>query len=118
MPCAERQGLGGAGQAARIMIGRSLTLVFLGLMLSLRALAYASPADQTWIPGFYDDADYDDIVLLVTSITSAPAVIVSGAAEPHWALIWILPVSDYRAVPAPPLPRHRPRGPPLLLLAR
>ena len=41
-------------------------------------LAHASPADQTWIAGVYDQADFDDVVGLLTSAlevsgsTSAP----------------------------------------------
>jgi len=30
------------------------------------ALAYASPPDPSWIPGIYDDRDYDDIIGMVT----------------------------------------------------
>jgi hypothetical protein len=43
-------------------------------------LAHASPPDPTWIPGLYDDADYDDVVLallaldaFVVTITASPA---------------------------------------------
>jgi hypothetical protein len=39
----------------------------IGVMLALTPLAYATPPDQTWIPGLYDNADYDDVVLFVTS---------------------------------------------------
>jgi len=31
-------------------------------------LAHASPADQTWIAGIYDQADFDDVVGLLTSV--------------------------------------------------
>ena len=41
-------------------------LLLLGLS-GLTALAYASPPDPSWIRGIYDDADYDDVVLLVSS---------------------------------------------------
>src|SRR5438445_4474571 len=49
---------------------------FLGLLVLvplvwLTPLAYASPPDQTWIGGFYDDADYDDVVLLAMSLALA-----------------------------------------------
>ncbi len=33
----------------------------------LLALAYASPPDPAWIPGVYDDADGDDVIVQVTS---------------------------------------------------
>jgi hypothetical protein len=38
---------------------------------TLPSLAYASPPDPSWIPGLYDDADYDDVVVLVTSETAS-----------------------------------------------
>ena len=47
-----------------------LVVLVLAAPALLLALAYASPPDPTWIPGIYDDADYDDVVTL---ITSAPA---------------------------------------------
>ena len=31
-------------------------------------LAHASPADQTWIAGIYDLADFDDVIGLLTSV--------------------------------------------------
>ena len=31
-------------------------------------LAHASPADQTWIAGIYDQADFDDVIGLLTSV--------------------------------------------------
>ena len=59
---------------------RLAVLVLLSAFLALSPLAQASPPDQTWIGGFYDDADYDDVVLLVTgslhSVQCAPAPVV------------------------------------------
>jgi hypothetical protein len=46
---------------------RSILLVVVGAMLSLGVLAYASPPDPDWISGLWDNGDYDDIILLVTS---------------------------------------------------
>jgi hypothetical protein len=47
----------------------ALALLVLGLGLSLPVLAHASPPDPSWIPGVYDDADYDDVVTQVVSGT-------------------------------------------------
>ena len=44
----------------RLLIGATVLAV-----ASLSGLAYASPPDPTWIPGVYDDADFDDVVGLV-----------------------------------------------------
>ncbi len=50
------------------ILSRIVTLLLLVPLFWLTPLCYASPPDQTWIGGFYDDADYDDIVLLALSI--------------------------------------------------
>lgn len=41
-------------------------------LLTLVALAHASPPDETWLPGMYDDADFDDVIALITSLGGAP----------------------------------------------
>ena len=44
-----------------------VALVLMGPTVALTPLAYASPLDPSWIHGFYDGADYDDVVSLITS---------------------------------------------------
>jgi hypothetical protein len=44
-------------------LARVTVLLALALGIVLPALAAASPPDPTWIPGVYDDADFDDIVI-------------------------------------------------------
>ncbi len=46
-----------------------LVVLVLTLAATLPAVAHASPPDPSWISGVYDDADYDDVILLVTSGT-------------------------------------------------
>jgi hypothetical protein len=55
------------------MVSRLLTVLLLVPLVWLTPLALASPPDQTWIGGFYDDADYDDVVLLALSLALALA---------------------------------------------
>jgi hypothetical protein len=50
-----------------------LALIVLATGLALPALAHASPPDPSWIPGVYDDADFDDVVVRVTSGTGSAA---------------------------------------------
>ena len=52
-----------------MMACRLLVLVLAGAMLALTPAAHASPPDQSWIAGLYDDADYDDAVLAVLACT-------------------------------------------------
>ena len=48
-----------------------LSLIVLATGLALPALAHASPPDPSWIPGVYDDADFDDVVMQVASGTGS-----------------------------------------------
>ena len=44
-----------------------VAVLTVALVVVLRPLAHASPADPTWIGGFYDGADFDDVVYLVVT---------------------------------------------------
>src|SRR3989442_5265679 len=50
-----------------VSVRRLLVLLLIGALASAGPLAYASPPDPAWIAGFWDDGDYDDVVLLATS---------------------------------------------------
>ena len=49
----------------------ALPFVLLICLVVIPLLAYAGPPDPTWISGIYDNADYDDVVGLVTDGTGA-----------------------------------------------
>jgi hypothetical protein len=49
------------------MVRRFLLWVLVGAMLALTPLAQASPPDQTWMGGLFDDDDYDNVVVSVTA---------------------------------------------------
>src|SRR5215467_5106610 len=52
-------------------LGR-LRVTFLALLVIVPVtLAHASPPDQTWLAGVYDEADFDDVVGLLTSALDA-----------------------------------------------
>jgi len=94
------------------MARRLLTLVMLVPLVSLTPLACASPPDQTWIGGFYDDADYDDVILLALSLALAlgdlpPAL----AASP--IVVGLLALLDVHASPLIVGPGTPSRAPPL-----
>ena len=57
---------------------RLYALGLLPILLALVPLADASPPDPTWLTGFYDDADFDEVVVAVVS-TSA---VVNGIVLP------------------------------------
>jgi len=47
------------------VLARAAVLLALALGVLLPALAAASPPDSTWLPGLYDDADFDDVVIQI-----------------------------------------------------
>ena len=53
---------------------RPVVTLLMGALVTLIPPAYASPPDQTWIAGLYDDADHDDVVLAITDATGSPAI--------------------------------------------
>src|SRR5438309_9320052 len=76
--------------ARDLMLHRLVGVSLVAAVLALAPAAHASPPDQSWIPGLYDDADFDDIVLLITSNL--------GAIPTHPRLV---------IAPGPPCPRSR-----------
>ena len=71
-------------------------------------LAHASLPDQTWLEGIYDQADFDDIVDLLTSsleATGSPAAPAGGACPALVLKLCPARVADPSSVPAssPPL---------------
>jgi len=62
----------------------ALVLLLLVCLVTLTPLAFASPPDPTWTDGFFDDLDFDDVVVslswaawavevdLLASLTPAP----------------------------------------------
>jgi len=45
---------------------RALVVLLLLCLVSLTSFASASPPDPTWIDGFFDDLDFDDVVVSIS----------------------------------------------------
>jgi hypothetical protein len=86
-------------------------LLLLGLS-GLTPLAYASPPDPSWVRGIYDDADYDDVVVLITSAAAvtAPVLVVDIRLLPP--LAGLAPQRAEGCVPTRPFSALQPRAPP------
>jgi hypothetical protein len=52
----------------------AVALLLLATIAALAPLAYVCPPDPTWIHGFWDDADHDDVILRVVSDNGAIAL--------------------------------------------
>ena len=75
-----------------MILQRLVTLGLIVVVLGLAPVAHATPPDPSWIPGLYDNADFDDVILLITSKLGAiqsniipslrPVAFVFGLATP------------------------------------
>ena len=103
-----------------MLLPHAVRLLLVGAIIALVPLCYANPVDQSWIGGFYDDDDHDDVVILVTdsmglssddcgvAVHALPCVELGGPAwEPRAAEGSLLvadgrgpPSSEDRALPA------------------
>ncbi len=92
---------------------RLIVLAVVPLMMSVVVLALASPPDPVWLGGLWDNDDFDDIVVLVTSGV--------GIADSHWieedvrpviVVCALVPVPDEDRPAARPPSSSPPRAPP------
>ena len=90
-----------------------LGMVVVAAVLVLTPLAEASPPDQTWIGGWYDNADYDDVVLMLTGgIPAAATLHFASELSPTDRVVAIMDDFVETASPAPRLPVPATRAPP------
>jgi hypothetical protein len=92
-----------------------VVVLLLGVLLSLPPIAHASPTDPTWIPGFYDDNDYDDVILFITGAVGAVESRVLAPIGP--IVVCLGPIIPGRGRLTSPCPLESPstRAPPSLL---
>jgi hypothetical protein len=90
-----------------------LGLILVASILTLTPLAYADPPDPTWVTGFWDDDDFDDVVGYITSAAGWLPAPVACDLRPVELPSVPRPVAFQAAVSAS---RHasRPRAPPTL----
>ena len=79
---------------------------------TLSALAFATPVDPSWIPGIYDDADYDDVITLAASATGNVPSVAPAVLAPGRPLIGCLLDCGESAAPVRPASALRSRAPP------
>jgi hypothetical protein len=79
----------------------------------LTALAYASPPDPSWLAGLYDEADHDDVVVLVMSASGNIGFMgLAGVQELPPLIEGVSQTTADASVLFQRLPAH-PRAPPL-----
>ena len=83
-----------AGDPVRpeLVVAMRLTvLLAVTLWAVLPPLAAASPPDPTWIAGFYDDADFDDIVVHIGLMAGVCDPVAPPALAPDSLVCRVLP---------------------------
>jgi len=90
----------------------SLAGLLLGALLTLPPCAYASPTDPTWIPGLYDDNDYDDVILFITGAVTAVDSHIADTSGLVAVCIGLITPSRRQLVSARPLESLSTRAPP------
>jgi hypothetical protein len=96
----------------RMVLVRVLTLFLVAVVTALVPLAQASPPDQTWLGGFYDNADYDDVVLSITSTTATAETTPPSDLGPTRTVVGSLPISRQPVPPITAPAPQQPRAPP------
>jgi len=89
-----------------------VAVLLLTLLFLLPPIADASPTDPVWIPGFYDDNDYDDVILFITGAVSAVDSTVVDPVGPAIVCLGLIPSSKPQRVTARPLESLSTRAPP------
>jgi hypothetical protein len=89
-----------------------LTLLLVALIGGLAPVAYASPPDPSWVRGMYDDADFDDVVGLITGGAGLVQALLPADLRPDSILLIALVPSRNHPVVRRPLCSPQPRAPP------
>jgi len=90
---------------------RMVAVTVLAVVAVLMPAAYASPPDQTWLPGLYDDADHDDAIILITSAVGVIITVLTVHLTSTECVVAIL-VSPLQLPPLPDSSPYRLRAPP------
>ncbi len=90
-----------------------------GLLLCLQfvldPMAFASPPDPSWLSGFWDDADFDDVILHLTGCCPALSSLQSDPNATAFAIfVGVVPDSHRRPSPDPASFSYDTRAPPKL----
>lgn len=89
-----------------------VAVLLVALVLGLTPAAYADPDDPTWIGGYWDDDDFDTVVVFLAS-TFAIHVSIEVTAEPLWAPVARLEPAQANLAPALVRRTNCPRAPPV-----
>ena len=84
---------------AGVLLARLLAIVIGCLLIGLTPLAYATPPDPLWVSGYWDDDDFDDVVVAVLN-SSAIQPQAAVNVQPLWAPVARIELPRADAIPA------------------
>jgi len=85
-----------------VLLHRLLSLGLVVALLALAPVAHASPPDQSWITGLYDNADFDDVVLFITGVLGAVRPSTDSSLRPVAAAVGLVtPIDNELRQPSP-----------------
>ena len=94
------------------MARSAAVVVLVVVLLLLTPIAHACPTDPTWIGGFYDDNDYDDVVLFITGGLTAVSTAIVDPIGPIAVSLGQVDPGRPHTVPVRPLESLSTRAPP------
>lgn len=97
---------------ATMILGRSVAGIVVSVLLVLRAMAFASPPDPSWVAGFWDDGDYDDVVILITATAGVAESSPGLDVRPIGAIVAVLVDLELALFPIPAPSSYHLRAPP------
>jgi hypothetical protein len=95
-----------------VRFARVLALVLVCLLAGLATAAYADPPDPSWIGGYWDDDDFDNVVVFLLG-TYAVVELPQSDTWYSRGLVAFIERLEPLAIPAPVDATASPRAPPL-----
>ena len=99
--------------AGIVILHRLVALALIVVVLGLAPVAHATPPDPSWIPGLYDNADFDDVILLITSKLGAIQSTIIPSLRPVAFVLGLATPMPTESRPLRPLSSVFGRAPPL-----
>jgi hypothetical protein len=99
--------------AGIVILHRLVALGLIVVVLALAPAAHATPPDPSWIPGLYDNADFDDVILLITSKLGAIQSNIIPSLRPVAFVLGLATPTPTESRPLRPLSSVFGRAPPL-----
>jgi hypothetical protein len=92
---------------------RALVVLLLFCLVSLTSFASASPPDPTWMDGFFDDLDFDDVVVSISWAAWAVEVDLLASLAPVPVSVHLVQPAEQPGRSTKVLPAFLGRAPPL-----